>query len=124
MRRATMLQSTVVLASLVLGQSIVLAQHAASAPPAAAPKPTATAPLSTPVTTPSSNPPDVKAVVDRIQKRIASEIGPQATRTETGVVAAPSQSRARRGVGPVRTNPARIRLEWRLSLIWPPELSD
>lgn len=126
MRRAARLRAAVTFAALLFAaEPALLAQHGA---PAAQPAPTparVAAPVAAvPVATPAQ-PSDVKAVVDRIQKRIASEVGAQASRAEVGAPTGRSQPHAARGaVGPVRTHPTRIRLAWRLSLVWPAELTD
>jgi hypothetical protein len=65
--------------------------------------------------------PDVKTVVDRIQKRIDQELGPAAApRTP------PKPLLSRTTAAPVAASPTprRIHLTWRASLVWPDELTE
>jgi len=68
---------------------------------------------------PSTNPPDISAIVERIQKRIDNEVVKPAARPatrSTRPAAGTAQPRA------ATTRDGRIRLTWRVSLIWPQEL--
>ncbi|MEO8481044.1 MAG: hypothetical protein ABI634_02470 [Acidobacteriota bacterium] len=87
--------------------------HEAEHKPAPAPAPAAAKP--SPV-----KPPDMKTVVDRIQRRIDEEVvGPSTERASN----ARRQSAARAVPQPKSSAPdRRIRLLWRVSLIWPDEL--
>ncbi len=129
MHRSTGLRTTVALATLLLGgASMPLAQRD-SPPPAAAPGSALAVPPTTATTattdSPTARPPDVKTVVDRIQRRIASELIPQAARPAGGAPAGRLQSRAGQdNVAPAGKNRGRIHLEWRLSLVWPTILTD
>lgn len=65
----------------------------------------------------STTPPDMSTIVERIQKRIDDEVGkPAAAR-------APKRPSPRTGSQTVAPVDRRIRLLWRVSLIWPAELA-
>jgi hypothetical protein len=68
----------------------------------------------------TTKPPDVSAIVERIQKRIDEEVvKPAAARAGS----TPRKPAVRAAQQNVATPPdGRIRLQWRVSLIWPEEL--
>jgi hypothetical protein len=80
----------------------------------------------TPRTSPtsSSKPPDVKSVVERIQKRIDDEV----TKPATARGAAPPQRKAASPGSATTLAPTlparRIRLSWRVTLAWPEALTQ
>jgi hypothetical protein len=122
------------------------ASNIAEAPAAPAPAPPsqtgAVAPASAKPAPSASRPPDVKSIVDRIQKRIAEEVpsrsdpkpaaqvgnsgrqgasaagGSPATSTRSGGTARRASGQTQIGA-PARS---RVQLEWRLTLVWPAEL--
>lgn len=70
----------------------------------------------------AAKPPDMSAIVERIQKRIDDEVvKPAAARAATTPRKPPARpAEQKASVPPDR----RIRLLWRVSLIWPQELVD
>jgi hypothetical protein len=91
------------------------------APETAHPSPAATPP--TPAPKPAAaKPPDITTIVERIQQRIDAEVGkPAAVRA-----AAASRKPAPRSPESTKTttpSDRRIRLSWRIQLIWPTELT-
>jgi hypothetical protein len=68
---------------------------------------------------PSGPRPDISAIVERIQKRIDNEVAKPAAARPT-----PSTKPSARTAQPraATTRDGRIRLTWRVSLIWPQEL--
>jgi hypothetical protein len=117
----------IVAASLVVGDvAVTAAQSHESTPekpaqsaPAAKPAPPPTA-AETPK--PSTPPPDMKTVVERIQKRIEEEVTkPEAARQTTAKKrAAPHRA----ATSPPPEPDQRVHLTWRASLVWPAGLTD
>jgi hypothetical protein len=105
-------------AMLVLSDvAIAVAQSHDPAPAKPAPPPAAAPEKPKPVTPP----PDMKTVVERIQKRIEEEV----TRPEAARRAAtkkPAASKNAAPIAPTADAAHRVRLTWRASLVWPEDL--
>jgi hypothetical protein len=125
----------IIAASLVLGDVAVAGAQShdpapatpAQSPAAAAasdkPAPASAEPTSTSPEKPKSStpPPDMKTVVERIQKRIEEEVTkPEAARHTTSRKPAPPR-RHTAAAPPAEPN-RRVRLTWRASLVWPEDL--
>jgi hypothetical protein len=120
----------IVAAALVVGNvAVAVAQSHDSTPAKPVQSPTgstAAKPASQPATAtsespkPSMPPPDMKTVVERIQKRIEEEVTkPEAARRATAKKPVTSRhSAAAPSVEPDR----RVHLTWRASLVWPDDL--
>jgi hypothetical protein len=137
MRRARFsIARAIVAASLVLGDVAVAgAQSHDPAPAMTAQSPAGAAandtpsPASAEPTSPSPEkpkaptpPPDMKTVVERIQKRIEEEVtGPEAARRATPKKPAASH---RAAAAPTPKADGRVHLTWRASLVWPEDLTD
>lgn len=94
-------------------RSAATTQHAQ----AQAASPTAVSkPLSSKTT---ARPTDMRAVVDRIQRRIDEEL--PATRAVPSVA---KPARASAAAGPTPPPNTRVHLVWRVSLVWPDELTE
>jgi hypothetical protein len=117
---------------------VLRAQHGQAAHPASQPSSrpesdTAKAPAAV---APASQPSDVKSIVDRIQKRIAEEVPSRSgqkpadrvnpSRRQGASTSAAGGGAARTARTARTTDPVspRVQLEWRLSLVWPAELTQ
>jgi hypothetical protein len=107
-----------------LTMAVVAAQHA-SGGAAAEPQKTPASPTA-PAAGSKPKPPDMKKVVERIQQRIEDEVvKPAAARSAT--TPKRSATSAHPSAVPEASDAAtarRIRLSWRVSLVWPADLSD
>jgi hypothetical protein len=136
MRRARFsIARAIVAASLVLGDVAVAgaqshdpapattAHSSAAATSSDKPSPASAEPASTSPEKPKlpAPPPDMKTVVERIQKRIEEEVTkPEAARHTASRKPAPPR-RHTTAAPPAEPN-RRVRLTWRASLVWPDDL--
>ncbi|HWB29838.1 MAG TPA: hypothetical protein VG736_04985 [Vicinamibacterales bacterium] len=137
MRRARFsIARAIVAASLVLGDVAVAgaqshdpapattAHSSAAATSSDKPSPASAEPASTSPEKPKlpAPPPDMKTVVERIQKRIEEEVTrPEAARRAT--TKKPAASRRVAAAPPPKPD-GRVHLTWRASLVWPEDLTD
>ena len=97
--------------------------EAAADPDVATPKPTVKAKPAAPKPA-SKTGPDVKTVVERIQKRIDEELGPARAQKPPSVRTPAPRSVVGAQTIPVQPSPRRVRLTWRAELVWPDELAQ
>lgn len=123
----------IIAASLVIGDVTVAVAQSHDATPAKPVQSTTAATAAKPVPPPaaapetpkpSMPPPDMKTVVERIQKRIEEEVTkPEAARRTTAKKPATSRRGAASPSAPAESS-HRVHLTWRASLVWPEELAD